>query len=62
MILLSFHKNEILKNHIFPEYARTVVKLAPAYPQNLSFLIKSTSQKPTQNPSITLKTTVSNFL
>lgn len=62
MILLSFHKNEILKNHIFPEYAEALFKLAHAYPQNLSFLIKSTSQKPTQNPSITLKTTVSNFL
>ncbi len=47
MILLSFHKNEILKNHIFPEYAGTLVKLAPAYPQNLSFLIKSPSSKPT---------------
>ncbi len=47
MILLSFHKNEILKNHIFPEYAGTLVKLAPTYPQNLNFLIKTTLPKPT---------------
>lgn len=60
--IITFQYYDFLKNHIFPEYAGSIVKVTSPYPETHWFSSEKPLPIPTKKSLINLKTIVSSFL